>query len=119
MPTGIGLRGLGRIGRNIFRILYKSDDLRIQAVSDVADPAALAYLLRFDTILGRFPDDVSIKDGHLSVAGRQVRMRTEEKRGQPTPPWGGLGVDVLIEAAWKGRTGAGVERRLAAGAKRV
>src|SRR4051812_16887775 len=119
MPIGIGLMGLGRIGRNIFRILYKSDDLRIEAVSDVADPAALAYLLRFDTILGRFPDDVSIKDGHLSVAGRQVRMLTEEKSAQATPPWGELGVDVVIEATSKWRTRADVERHFAAGAKRV
>lgn len=119
MPTGIGLMGLGRIGRNIFRILYKSDDLRIEAVSDVADPAALAYLLRFDTILGRFPDQVSIKDGHLSVAGRQVRMLTEEKGAQTTPPWGELGVDVVIEATSKYRTRAEVERHFAAGAKRV
>ena len=119
MPTGIGLRGLGRIGRNIFRILYKSDDLRIEAVSDVADPAALAYLLRFDTILGRFPDEVSIKDGNLYVAGRQVRMLTEEKGSQTTPPWGELGVEVVIEATSKYRTRAEVERHFAAGAKRV
>lgn len=119
MPTGIGLMGLGRIGRNIFRILYKSDDLRIQAVSDVADPAALAYLLRFDTLLGRFPDEVSIKDGNLEVAGRQVKMLTEAKGSQEVPPWGDLGVDVVIEATSKFRTRAEVERHFAAGAKRV
>jgi glyceraldehyde 3-phosphate dehydrogenase len=119
MPTGIGLMGLGRIGRNIFRILYKSNDLRIEAVSDVADPAALAYLLRFDTILGRFPDELSVKDGHLYAAGRQIRMFTEEKGAQTTPPWGDLGVDVVIEATSKFRTRAEVERHLAAGAKRV
>ena len=119
MPTGIGLMGLGRIGRNVFRILYKSNDIRIEAVSDVADPAALAYLLRFDTILGRLPDELSIKDGHLYVAGRQVKMFTEEKDAQTTPPWGDLGVDVVIEATSKYRTRAEVERHLAAGARRV
>jgi glyceraldehyde 3-phosphate dehydrogenase len=119
MPSRIGLMGLGRIGRNIFRILYKSDDIRIQAVSDVADPAALAYLLRFDTILGRFPDEVSIKDGHLYVAGRQVKMITEEKGAQTTPPWGDLGVETVIEATSKFRTRAEVERHFAAGARRV
>lgn len=119
MPNRIGLMGLGRIGRNIFRILYKSDDIRIQAVSDVADPAALAYLLRFDTILGRFPDEVSIKDGHLYVAGRQVKMITEEKGAQTTPPWGDLGVETVIEATSKFRTRAEVERHFAAGARRV
>jgi glyceraldehyde 3-phosphate dehydrogenase len=119
MPTGIGLMGLGRIGRNILRILYKSDDLRIEAVIDVADPAALAYLLRFDTILGRFPDEVSIQDGDLQVAGRQVKMLTEAKGSQEVPPWGDLGIDVVIEATSKFRTRAEVERHFAAGAKRV
>jgi glyceraldehyde 3-phosphate dehydrogenase len=111
--------GLGRVGRNIFRILYKSDDLRIQAVSDVADPAALAYLLRFDTILGRFPDELSVRDGHLYVAGRQVKMIQEEKGTQTAPPWGELGVDTVIEATSKFRTRAEVERHFQAGAKRV
>ncbi|HYX24658.1 MAG TPA: glyceraldehyde 3-phosphate dehydrogenase NAD-binding domain-containing protein [Thermoanaerobaculia bacterium] len=119
MPTRIGLMGLGRIGRNIFRILYKSDDLRIEAISDVADQAALAYLLRFDTILGRFPDEVSVRDGHLYVAGRQVKMLTEEKGSGTTPPWGALGVDTVIEATSKDRTRKEIERHLEAGAKRV
>jgi glyceraldehyde 3-phosphate dehydrogenase len=119
MPTRIGLMGLGRVGRNIFRILFDSEDPRIEAISDVADHAGLAYLLRFDTILGRFPDELSIKDGHLYAAGRQVRMFTEEKGAQTTPPWGDLGVDIVIEATSKYRTRAEVERHLAAGAKRV
>lgn len=119
MSTGIGLMGLGRIGRNIFRILYKSEDLRLKAVSDVADPAALAYLLRFDTILGRFPEEVSLREGNLHVAGREIKMLTEEKGAQATPPWGDLGVDVVIEATSKYRTRAEAERHLAAGAKRV
>jgi glyceraldehyde 3-phosphate dehydrogenase len=119
MPSRIGLMGLGRIGRNIFRILYKSDDPRIEVVSDVADPAALAYLLRFDTILGRFPDELSVRDGHFYVAGRQIKMITEEKGAQTTPPWGDLGVETVIEATSKYRTRAEIERHLEAGAKRV
>jgi glyceraldehyde 3-phosphate dehydrogenase len=119
MPTGIGLMGLGRIGRNIFRILYKSEDLRIEAISDVADPAALAYLLRFDTILGRFPDELSLRDGNIYSAGRQVKMIQEAKGAETTPPWGDLGVSTVIEATSKFRTRAQVERHLAAGAKRV
>jgi glyceraldehyde 3-phosphate dehydrogenase len=119
MPTGIGLMGLGRIGRNIFRILYKSEDLRIEAISDVADPAALAYLLRFDTILGRFPDELSLRDGNIYSAGRQVKMIQEAKGAETTPPWGDLGVSTVIEATSKFRTRVQVERHLAAGAKRV
>lgn len=119
MPTRIGVMGLGRIGRNIFRILYKSDDPRIEVVSDVADPAALAYLLRFDTILGRFPDEMSVRDGYLYVAGRQVKMIQEEKGATAPPPWGELGVDTVIEATSKLRTRKEIERHLEAGAKRV
>jgi glyceraldehyde 3-phosphate dehydrogenase len=114
---GIGLMGLGRIGRNIFRILYKSRDLRIEAVSDVADHAGLAYLLKFDTILGRFPDEVSARDGNLYVAGRQVKMLSGEKPGDVN--WGDLGVDTVIEATAKFRTRAELERHFEAGAKRV
>ena len=58
MPVTIGLMGFGRIGRNLFRILYDRRDIRIGVISDIADHEALAYLLRYDTILGRFPDMV-------------------------------------------------------------
>jgi glyceraldehyde 3-phosphate dehydrogenase len=117
MPIRIGLMGLGWVGRNIFRILYKSDDVRIVAISDIADHAGLAYLLRFDTILGRFPDEVSVKDGHLYAAGRRVRMLSGEKPGDV--PWGELGVDTVIEATSRYRTRAEIERHLEQGAKRV
>ncbi len=117
MPVRIGLMGLGRVGRNIFRILYKSDDVRIVAISDVADHAGLAYLLRFDSILGRFPDEVSVKDGYLYAAGRQVRMLSGEKPGDVA--WGELGVDTVVEATSRYRTRAEIERHIEAGAKRV
>src|SRR5215210_355745 len=117
MPSRIGLMGLGRIGRNIFRILYKSEDIRIEAVSDVADHAGLAYLLKFDTILGRFPDEVSARDGHLYVAGRQVKMLSGEKPGDVN--WGDRGVETVSEATAKCPTRAEIERHLEMGAKRV
>ncbi|HEY0558486.1 MAG TPA: glyceraldehyde 3-phosphate dehydrogenase NAD-binding domain-containing protein [Thermoanaerobaculia bacterium] len=119
MPTGIGLMGLGRIGKNIFRILHTNEDLRIKAVSDVVDPTALAYMLRFDTLLGRFPDEVVLADGSLHVAGREVKVVTEPKGSTAVPSWGELGVDVVIEATGKTRTRADLERHFAAGAKRV
>ncbi len=117
MPTRVGLMGLGRIGRNVFRLLYKSDDIRIEAISDIADHAALAYLLRFDTILGRFPDEVSVRDGNLYAAGRQVRMLSGARPGDV--PWGDLGVDTVIEATAHLRSRAELERHLEMGAKRV
>lgn len=109
--------GFGRIGRNLFRILYKRDDIRVAAISELADHAGLEYLLRFDTVLGRFPDEVSIKEGHLYVIGRQIPMVSEKEH--PQPPWGDLGVHTVIDATSHSRSRAELEKHLAAGAKRV
>ncbi len=116
-PIRIGLMGFGRVGRNLFRILYKREDVRIEAISDIADPEALEYLIKFDTIMGRFPDAVSYKDGYLYAAGRRVKMLQGEKTGDV--PWGELGVDVVVEATARYRSRAELERHLQAGAKRV
>ena len=117
MGTRVGLVGLGRIGRNIFRILYKREDIQIAAISEIADHKGLEYLLKFDTVLGRFPDEVSIKEGNLYVIGKQVPMISEKDVQQP--PWGELGVHTVIEATSKSRARADLEKHLAAGAKRV
>ena len=116
--TTVGIFGLGRIGRNLFRLLYAREDIRIGAISDLADPAGLAYLLRFDTLLGRFTEDVTVEDGRLRVAGRSIPLLTGN--GQPpVPRWGDLGVHTVLEATSRGRTRAEVEAHLAAGARRV
>jgi len=115
--VGIGLMGFGRIGRNLFRILYQSQAIRLRAISDIADHKALEYLLRFDTILGPFPDEVSIKEEHLYVAGRQIPMLSEKEPGGV--PWGDLGVDVVIEATARKWSRRQLERHLERGAKRV
>jgi glyceraldehyde 3-phosphate dehydrogenase len=116
-PIRIGLMGFGRIGRNLFRILYAREDIRIAAISDVADHRSLEYLLRFDTILGRFPDEVSIKDGQLFVVGRRIPMLSAANPGDVD--WAGLGVDVVIEATARPRRRAELERYLARGASSV
>jgi glyceraldehyde 3-phosphate dehydrogenase len=109
--------GFGRIGRNLFRILYQSKAIRLAAISDIADHKALEYLLRFDTIFGQFPDEVSIKEDHLYVAGRQIPMLSEKEPGDV--PWGDLGVDVVIEATARKWSRAKLEQHLVRGAKRV
>ncbi len=116
-PARIGLMGFGRIGRNIFRILQGREDLRVAAISDIADPEALAYLLRFDTILGRFPGEVRVGGGLLRVHGREIPMLAGEKPGDV--PWGELGVETVVEATARYRTRAELEKHLAAGARRV
>ena len=116
MATTIGLMGFGRIGRNLFRILYQSEDIKLAAISDIADHKALEYLLRFDTILGPFPDEVSIQEGNLYVAGRQIPMLS---KSVGEVPWGDLGVDTVIEATARHRTRDEFEKHLKQGAKRV
>jgi glyceraldehyde 3-phosphate dehydrogenase len=116
-PIHIGLMGFGRIGRNLFRILYRRDDVRIVAISDTADPGALEYLLRFDTILGRFPDEVAVREGNLYAWGRQIRLLAGEKPGDV--PWGDLGVEVVVEATSRSRSRRELERHLEMGARRV
>jgi glyceraldehyde 3-phosphate dehydrogenase len=112
-PVRVGLAGLGRVGRNLFRILYKSQDVRIVAIDDTADHEALEYLLRFDTLLGPFPDEIRLAEGHLYAYGQQIPMLAGD------PDWGVLGVDIVVEATGRPRTRAEMERHLERGAQRV
>jgi glyceraldehyde 3-phosphate dehydrogenase len=113
----VGLFGFGRIGRNLFRILYGREDVRIAAIADPAEPEALAYLLRFDTVLGRFPDLVAVRDGYLYVAGRQIPLLTGAQANSLR--WKELGAHTVLEATAKSRTRAELEKHLDAGARRV
>jgi len=116
-PIRVGLMGFGRIGRNLFRILYDRDDIQLAAISDIADHKSLEYLLRFDTILGRFPEEVSIQGGNLYVVGRQIPMLSAEGPGDIS--WSALGVDIVIEATARQRPREQLMRHLERGAKRV
>jgi glyceraldehyde 3-phosphate dehydrogenase len=117
MTVRVGLMGFGRIGRNIFRILYKRDDIQIAAISDIADHSGLEYLIRYDTIMGRFPDTVSLVDGHLYVAGREIDMLSARDPGEVD--WGAHGVDVVVEATARVRSRADLAQHVEMGAKKV
>lgn len=116
-PIRVGLMGFGRIGRNLFRILYDRDDIHVAAISDIADPRSLEYLLRFDTILGRFPDEVSIREKNLYVVGRQIPLLDARDPGDV--PWGAFGVDIVIEATARHRTRVQLEQGIERGADRM
>jgi len=109
--------GLGRIGRNLFRILYKRRDIQIVGISDIADHASLEYLLRFDTLLGRFPDEVRIADGHLYVVGKQIPILSGA--GPSDVNWRDLGADYVVDATAQHRTRSEFDQYLNAGARRV
>ena len=117
MPIRVGLMGFGRIGRNLFRILIERDDLEVVAISDIADHEGLEYLLKYDTILGRFPYTVSVKEGHLYTRGRQIKMLSARNPGDVD--WAELGVDVVIEATARSRTREDFSQHIASGARRV
>lgn len=116
-PIGVGLMGLGRVGRNLFRILQDTPDLELRAICDPADPAALAYLLRFDTLLGRFPGTIELSGRRLRVAERSIEILPTASPGEA--PWRDLGVDVVVETAVAARRRADLERHFGAGAARV
>jgi glyceraldehyde 3-phosphate dehydrogenase len=116
--TTVGIFGFGRIGRNLFRILHPRNDVRIGAISDLAEPEGLAYLLKLDTLLGRFPGKVAVENGTLVVGDRRIPLLSGKE--QPAVPrWGELGVDTVLEATSRGRTRAEAEAHLSAGARRV
>jgi glyceraldehyde 3-phosphate dehydrogenase len=116
-PTRIGLMGFGRIGRNVFRQVRDRSDIEVAAIVDIADPAALAYLLKYDTIFGRYPGGAAFADGHLVTERRRVPILADAEPGDTD--WSALGVDIVIQATRKHRTAALCSRHLERGAKRV
>jgi glyceraldehyde 3-phosphate dehydrogenase len=117
MAIRIGLMGFGRIGRYIFRILYKRDDVEVAAISDIAEPKGLEYLLRFDTVLGRFPHKVEIEDGRLQVLDKTIPFLSGREPGDVN--WKKYGVETVVEATGRYRSVADVSRHLDVGASRV
>ncbi len=119
----VGLVGCGRIGRNLVRILSRSSGIELRAIVDPAAPEALEYLLKFDTLLGRFPAPISRRDGVLEIDGREVALLTPPATGAApvggAPDWKALGVDIVIEATESLLPRSALEAHLANGAARV
>jgi glyceraldehyde 3-phosphate dehydrogenase len=113
----VALVGMGRIGRDLLRILYRDEGIEIAAIDEIADPAGVEYLIRFDTILGPFPDELAIRDGNLYVAGQQIPMLASKSPADS--PWDELGVDVVVAATGTARSRQELEQHLERGAKRV
>jgi glyceraldehyde 3-phosphate dehydrogenase len=118
MAVKVGINGFGRIGRNLFRAAHEAGaDLEIVAVNDLTDAASLAHLLKYDSILGRFPESVEDGDGTLSVGGSEIKVLSE--RDPADLPWGDLGVDVVIESTGFFTKRDDAAKHLEAGAKKV
>jgi len=109
--------GFGRIGRNVFRLLHDRDDLDVVAISDIADPAALTYLLKYDSIYGRFPVEVSHEDGGLAYGEKQVAFT--DAREPADTNWGAFDVDVVLDTTSRYLTMASLQGHLQSGARKV
>jgi len=117
MTLKVGINGFGRIGRAVFRILETNPDIQVVAINDLFDPAALKYLLEYDTVMGRFKGDVTLQDGIMQTRHSQVKMLAEKNPAEL--PWGELGIDVVVESTGVFRAREQLEQHLAGGAKRV
>ena len=117
MSLRIGINGFGRIGRSVFRILSERPDIQVAAVNDLYDNEQLAYLLRFDNVMGVFPKEVRADEEALYVGDERILMTAER---DPTQlPWGELGVDIVVESTGAFRHRAKLEQHLEAGAGKV
>ena len=113
----VAINGFGRIGRSVFRILNSKQDVDIVAINDIFDKGALTYLLKYDTVMGRFPDEVSLEGDILKTGSQSVKLIAE--RDPSSLPWGELGVDIVIESTGIFRQRDQLENHITAGAKRV
>src|SRR5512134_98714 len=117
MAVKVGINGFGRIGRNFFRAAYTDPALEIVAVNDITDAKTLAHLLKYDSVHGRFKEEVGVRDGALVVAGKTVQVLAAKDPSEL--PWAKLGVEIVIESTGKFTEREGAEKHLKAGAKRV
>ena len=119
MAIKVGINGFGRIGRCVFRAAVQNfgDDIEIVGINDLLEPEYLAYMLKFDSVHGRFEGDVSVKDGHLVVNGRTIRLTAE--KDPANLKWDEVGADVVLESTGIFLTKEGAQKHIDAGARKV
>jgi len=113
----VAINGFGRIGRSVFRILEQNKSIKVIAINDLNNQESLAYLLKYDTIMGRFKGSVKIKNNILSTDKNNVQILNE--KDPEKLPWATLNVDIVIESTGVFRTNADISKHLLAGAKKV
>ena len=113
----VAINGFGRIGRSVFRILNSNKDIEVVAINDLFDNPVLAYLLKYDTVMKGFGQDIKLEGDYLVTPNEKVKML--EVRDPNQLPWKELKVDVVVEATGIFRTRESLQPHLNAGAKRV
>jgi len=119
MTIKVGINGFGRIGRNVLRAAVQNfgKDIQIVAINDLLEPDYLAYMLRYDSVHGRFKGDVAIENGQLVVNGQKIRLTAE--RDPANLKWDAVGADVVIESTGLFLDKTTAQKHLDAGAKKV
>jgi len=117
MTIKVGINGFGRIGRIVFRSAQERSDIEIVAINDLLDADYMAYMLKYDSTHGRFNGTVEVKDGHLVVNGKTIRVTAE--RDPANLKWNEVNVDVVAEATGLFLDDATARKHITAGAKKV
>src|SRR5262245_42778032 len=118
MAVKVGINGFGRIGRNLFRAAHAAGaDLEFVAVNDLIDAEMIAHLLKYDSILGRFPGEIEVTGGGITDDGTEFKVLNE--KDPAALPWSDLGVDVVIESTGFFTKREDAQKHLDAGAKKV
>ena len=118
MSIKVGINGFGRIGRMVFRAAVRDfKDVEVVGINDLLEPEYLAYMLRFDSVHGRFKGDVSVEGSTLVVNGRKIRLTAVKDPAELK--WSEVGADIVVESTGLFLTKETAEKHLAAGAKKV
>ncbi|ERT12322.1 glyceraldehyde-3-phosphate dehydrogenase [Photorhabdus temperata] len=117
MTIKVGINGFGRIGRIVFRAAQERSNIEIVAINDLLDAEYMAYMLKYDSTHGRFNGTVEVKDGHLVVNGKTIRVTAE--RDPANLKWDEVSVDVVAEATGIFLTDETARKHITAGAKKV
>ena len=115
--TKIGINGFGRIGRLAFRAAVGRKDVEVVGINDLVDPEYMAYMLKYDSVHGRFEGTVEVKDGNLIVNGKKIRVTAE--KDPSNLKWNEVGADIVIESTGLFLTKADAQKHITAGAKKV
>ena len=114
----IGINGFGRIGRMVFRAAVQNfEDIEVVGINDLLEPDYLAYMLKYDSVHGRFKGEVSVSGNDLIVNGKKIRLTAE--RDPAALKWDEVGADIVVESTGLFLTKETAEKHLAAGAKKV
>ncbi|MEA3500387.1 MAG: type I glyceraldehyde-3-phosphate dehydrogenase [Candidatus Marinimicrobia bacterium] len=117
MKIKVGINGFGRIGRLVFREMAKREEFEVVALNDLTDSKSLSHLLKYDSVHGKYPGEVSYNENSIIVDGKEIKVLAEKDPADL--PWKDLGVEYVVEATGLFRKRAQIEKHLEAGAKKV